>query len=88
MALESKLQKAVRASLKKRGWLVNKTILCSVNGWPDIIAIKEGRVIWIEMKAPGKPLEPLQQYVHEQIRNAGGTVYKIDNFEDYLRLKL
>ena len=88
MAQESKLQKRVRDSLTKRGWWVNKIILCSRNGSPDLYALKGGKSIWIEMKSKGKDLEPLQEYVHMQMKIHGGTVYKIDRWEDYLELKL
>jgi hypothetical protein len=89
MAQESKLQTKVRNSLKRKGWLVNKIILCSVNGWPDLDALSPtGRRVLLEMKAKGKKLDPLQEYVHEQIRQRGGEVYKIDSWADYLALNL
>lgn len=92
MAAESKLQKKVRLSLKRKGWWVNKIILCSINGWPDIYAIKKlkksARHVWIEMKAPDKEPDDLQKYVHEQLRNMNAEVYVISNWEEYLKLNL
>lgn len=88
MAIEAKLQNKIRKSLKRMGWLVTKHILVSMNGWPDLEAIKEKRTIRIEVKAPGKKLRPLQEYAHEQIRNHGGEVYTVDSWEDYLKLNL
>lgn len=88
MAAEAKLQSKIIRSLRKQKWLVTKIILSSTNGWPDVEAIKEGRTIRLELKAPGKPLEPLQKYVHELIKKNGGEVFKIDNWESYLKLKL
>lgn len=88
MAQESKLQKKVRNSLRRKGWLVVKIILCSQNGWPDLQILKGSRWVLLEMKAKGEKLKPLQEYVHEQIREHGGEVYKIDSWEDYLALKL
>ena len=88
MAAESKLQKKVITSLKRKKWLVTKIMLSSINGWPDVEAIKHGRTIRIELKAHGKTLEPLQEYVHLQIKKHGGEVYKVDSWEEYLKLKL
>jgi hypothetical protein len=62
--------------------------LCTVNGWPDVEIIKDGRTVRLEFKAPGEKLDPLQEYVHELIKKAGGEVYTIDSWECYLKLKL
>lgn len=88
MAAEAKLQSKIIRSLKRKGWLVPKIMLSSMNGWPDVEAIKDGRTIRLELKAPGKPLEPLQKYVHSLIKSHGGEVYKIDSWEGYQKLKL
>lgn len=88
MALESKLQKKVRLYLKRKGWLVVKLNLTSLAGWPDLECIKDGRTIRIEMKAPGKKPEPLQQYRHAQIKEHGGEVYTVDSMESLLELNL
>jgi hypothetical protein len=85
---ESKLQKRVRADLKKKGWLVTKIILCSRNGWPDLDILQDGHRVLLEFKAKGKKLEPLQEYVHSQIKSHGGEVYLVDSWESYLALNL
>jgi hypothetical protein len=88
MAAESKLQTRVIKSLKRKGWLVPKIMLCSINGWPDVEAIKNGKTVRLELKAPGEPLEPLQEYVHAQIKIHGGEVHKIDSWAEYQKLNL
>ncbi len=88
MAQESKLQKKVKNSLKRKGWLVVKIMLCSQNGWPDLQCLKSGKFILIEMKAKGEEPDPLQEYVHDLIRNHGGEVYTVDSWEDFLKLNL
>ena len=89
MAQESKLQKKVKNSLKRKGWLVVKIILCSQNGWPDLMALSpEGKWVLLEMKATRERLKPLQEYVHSLIRDNRGVVYMIDSWEDYLALNL
>jgi hypothetical protein len=88
MAAESKLQRKIINSLKRKKWLVTKIMLSSMNGWPDVEAIKNGRTIRLELKAPGEDAEPLQKYVHSLIKSHGGEVYKIDSWEGYQKLKL
>ena len=95
MAAEQYLQNKIIHDLKLEGWLVNKIKLCSVNGWPDIFAIRKSpyselytECLFIEVKAPGKRSEPLQVHVQDQIRQHGGKVYEIDSWEEYITLKL
>jgi hypothetical protein len=88
MAAESKLQSRIHRHLKRKKWLVNKTILCSVNGWPDTTAIKKRRIVFLEIKATGRTAEPLQEYIHGLIRSHGFEVYVIDKWEDFIALNL
>jgi hypothetical protein len=88
MAQESKLQIRITKKLKKSGWLVTKIMLCSTPGWPDIYAIRNKRSIHLEIKSKGKKAEPLQEYVHYQIKKQSGEVYLIDTWEKFLALKL
>jgi Holliday junction resolvase len=48
------------AALKRSGFLVLKTIRLNESGYPDIIAMKEGRTCWIEIKEEDDTLKPLQ----------------------------
>jgi hypothetical protein len=88
MGAESKLEKRITKDMERNGWLVNKNMLNSLPGWPDRTAVKEGRTVYLELKAPGKTLEPLQEYRHKQIKEHGGEVYCVDTWEEYLNLKL
>lgn len=80
---ESKLQTKIIKHLKIKNFLVNKISLCSVTGWPDIMALKRGHVLYIEVKAPGKQPTPLQAHVHAQIELYGGIVWVIDNYDEF-----
>lgn len=49
-------------------------------GWPDLEIYPDGgKMFFIECKAPGKHAEPLQIYIHDQLRAAGYPVYVVDN---------
>jgi HJR/Mrr/RecB family endonuclease len=62
--LESAVQKKIITYLKKENWFVTKIISCSTNGIPDLMAIKNGQTIFIEVKQKGKKVKKggLQEY--------------------------
>ncbi len=76
--LESKIQGRVITVYEADGWLVNKIIQCTNNGWPDLECYRNGITLFIECKAPGEKCSPLQLYRHTQLRNAGFTILVID----------
>jgi Holliday junction resolvase len=77
--LESKIQRKIIADLQKKGWLVIKVIQSNAPGFPDLMALKEGRVIFLEVKQPGQKPRPLQLYRHEQLRKQGFEVIVATN---------
>ena len=79
---EAALQAKIRSQLMKSGWLVNKLIQTSLNGTPDLIAHKEGRTIYIEVKRKGGKLRPLQEYRAKQLKEHEIESYLIDDIEE------
>ena len=79
--LESKVQASIRKLLKDNGWLVIKIILASENGWPDLMAMKAGRVIFFEVKRPGETSRPLQVYRRNQLHGEGIECYEVDSLK-------
>lgn len=52
-------------------------------GVPDrIILMKGGRMAFVEVKAPGEKLRPLQISRHRLLRRLGFKVYVLDNVDD------
>lgn len=86
--MESVLQRRIIKDLEKKGWWVNKIKLCSVNGWPDIQAMKMKEIVFIEVKDAGKKARPLQEFIQEKIKERGFVCCTISSFEQYLDLKL
>ena len=68
---------------KEHGMLVIRFTPYGDVGWPDCIFINPatGKLIWIEFKAPGKPLKPIQEERHNQLRSAKQHVYRVDTKE-------
>ena len=58
--LESKRQAKIIAKLKAEGWLCVKLIKTSVNGIPDLLCLKNGNAMFIEVKQPDGKLSELQ----------------------------
>lgn len=76
---ESIIQRKVISQYEAAGWLVVKIIQCTKNGWPDLQCHRNGVTLFIETKATGGKLSPLQIYRHKQIMEKGFTVLTIDH---------
>jgi Holliday junction resolvase-like predicted endonuclease len=79
MILESKIQKSIRDALEARGWLVTKLIRCSEAGWPDLMAIRSGIVVFIEVKRPGCKPTKLQEHRMNQLRRKGAWCFTLSD---------
>lgn len=73
--IESKLRKAVKA----KGGLCIKFISPSLTGIPDrLVLLPKGKVAFIELKAPGEKLRPIQERRKRQLEALGFLVFCID----------
>ena len=62
--------------------LVQRIKAMGTDGVPDrICLLPEGRVIFVELKAPGKHLRPLQILRKQQLEKLGFPVYCLDSAE-------
>ena len=86
MTEEQKLQSKIISDLKKRGWIVVKTITLSKAGFPDVFAFKKGNAIFFEVKAKNGVRSQLQQYRIEQLQQQGFTAEFVYDYADYLRI--
>lgn len=60
---ESIVEKKFAAEVKKRGGLAVKFVSPGFNGVPDrLVLFPGGRMAFVELKAPGETMRPLQQY--------------------------
>ena len=69
MILEKDIQAKIKKQLEKSGWLVIKLIQTSLNGIPDLLCIRDGESVFIEVKRPGGKVSPLQTYRIEQLKS-------------------
>ena len=74
-------QKLVRA-VKKGGGMALKFVSPGLDGVPDrIVLLPMGRIAFVELKALGKKMRPLQVRRKRQLEGLGFLVYCIDRVE-------
>lgn len=65
---------------KLMGGLALKFVSPGLDGVPDrLVILPNGKMAFVELKAPGKKLRPLQIHRKKQIEELGIRVYVIDN---------
>ncbi len=79
---ESQLQSKIIERLKSHGWYVVKLIQTNVNGIPDLMCIRKGNVIFLEVKREGGELTPLQEHRIKQLNSFGVYARMVDKIED------
>lgn len=79
---EKHLEQVLVKEVKRRGGLALKFVSPGMSGVPDrLILLNDGTVAFIELKAPGKQMRPLQIKRKRQLEALGFLVYCIDNKE-------
>ena len=78
---EQQIQTKIKKKLQERGWFVTKLIKTSTNGIPDLLAIKYGKAMFIEVKKENGKLAPLQQMRLEELTEAGAIVKVWSDYE-------
>lgn len=77
--IEEKLTKAVN----QNGGVCWKFTSPGTAGVPDrIILMPEGRIAFVEVKAPGEKPRPLQLSRHRLLRRLGFKIYVLNNIEE------
>lgn len=81
--LEQKIQSKIIKKLELNGWYVVKLIKTSKNGIMDLIALKNGKTIFIEVKQPNGVLSEIQKYRIKELTSQGfeckvWTDYEVD----------
>lgn len=71
---ESSIQTAINKLLTEKGWFVVKIMMASKNGIPDLMAIKNGRTIFIEVKNEIGKLSKIQEYRIKEMQQHGAEV--------------
>lgn len=78
---ESQIESYLVERTKAAGGECRKLKWVGRNGAPDRIVMLNGKVIFIELKAPGEKAKPHQVREHERMRRMGQRVEVVDSFE-------
>ena len=77
---EREIEQKFTQAVKKRGGLALKFMSPGYDGMPDRLALlPDGKMGFVEVKAPGKIPRPLQRQRHRQLRELGFQVYVLDD---------
>ena len=68
---EQKIQTKIINQLTKEGWLCVKLIKTSKNGIPDLMCLRDGVTMFIEVKKPNGKLSELQKIRIKQLKDLG-----------------
>jgi hypothetical protein len=80
--LEREVERPAKDFAEEHDWWVAKFVSPGRRGVPDDVFIRDGRVLFIEFKRPGKDLRPQQRKRIREMREHGAEVHVIDNLAD------
>ena len=79
---EKFIEKKLVEAVKKRGGMAPKFVSPGFNGMPDrIVLLPSGKMAFVELKAPGEQMRPIQVKRKRQLERLGFSVYCIDDVE-------
>lgn len=79
---EKEIEKKLSQTVKQAGGICPKFISPGFDGMPDrIVLLPNGRIGFVEVKAPGEKPRPLQLSRHRLLRCLGFRVYVLDDEE-------
>lgn len=79
---ENVIERQLTMAVKKMGGMAVKFVSPGLDGVPDrIVLLPNKKMAFVEVKAPGKKLRPLQEKRRRQLEALGFPVYVIDGAE-------
>jgi Holliday junction resolvase len=79
---ESELQKKIVDRLNRHGWSCIKLIQTNMNGIPDLMCIRKGTVMFLEVKTETGVVAPLQQKRIDDLNKHGVFAKVVRSVED------
>ena len=79
---EKYIEKKLVAAVKSMGGIAPKFVSPGIDGMPDrIVLLPMGKIAFVECKATGKKMRPLQLKRKQQLEALGFLVYCLDDVE-------
>ena len=87
---ETSLKKLVKQSMSIMGWYIFPVLqgLGAHRGISDFIAVKDGRVLFLEIKSPKGKMSDNQLEFERQIKEHGGNYFVIRKIEEVPGIRL
>ena len=80
--LERAIERHLIHEVKRRNGLALKFVSPGISGVPDrIVLLPRGKMAFVELKAPGETLRPLQVKRKNQLEMLGFEVYCVDGIQ-------
>lgn len=80
---EKQIEQKLVAEVRRRGGMALKFVSPSYSGMPDrLILLPDGKMAFVEVKAPGQKPRPLQVKRHAMLRKLGFKVFVLDAASD------
>lgn len=77
---EKDVEKQLVKAVKAKDGMCPKLVSPGTDGMPDrMVLLPEGRIGFVEVKAPGAKPRPLQEKRHKQLRKLGFRVFVLDD---------
>jgi Holliday junction resolvase len=81
---EQRIQKKITDQLTNDGWFVIKLMKTSINGIPDLMALRNGTTKFIEVKKPRGIISEIQKYRIKQLRKQGFEAVVMDGIDSII----
>lgn len=81
---EQRIQKKITDQLTNDGWFVINLMKTSINGIPDLMALKNGKTKFIEVKKPRGIISEIQKYRIKQLRKQGFEAVVMDGIDSII----
>lgn len=85
---EQQIQTKIKKKLQSQGYFVTKLIKTSTNGIPDLLAIKDGQAMFIEVKKENGILSPLQELRISELKKYGCAVLVLSDWNVLFKTKI
>ena len=85
--IESKIQAKCIELAKAEGYMVFRQLEVTPIGTPDLLLLRRGYYIWVEIKQESGRLSKAQEFTHQKISEHGGevhTIYSVSQFKELL----
>lgn len=80
---EKQIEQRFTEEIRNAGGMALKFVSPGMNGMPDrLVLMPEGRMAFVEMKAPGQKPRKLQLRRHRQLQVLGFPVYVLDSLDN------